>query len=127
RTIRDCLEAVTHLDYRDLQVVVVDDGSSDNTAAIAAEFAVQLIQTENRGLSAARNTGFEAANGEIVAYIDDDAFPDPHWLQYLAATLAQGHAGAGGPNLPVPGDSEGAACVASVPGNPPHVLLPDAA
>ena len=45
-----------------------------------ASTASALISTENRGLASARNTGLEAATGEIVAYIDDDAWPDPHWL-----------------------------------------------
>jgi GT2 family glycosyltransferase len=125
RTIRRCLESLQRLDYPDYEVIVVDDGSKDNAAEIAAEFPVRLIRTENRGLSAARNTGYTRAKGEIVAYIDDDAFPDRHWLQYLAATLLEGHAGAGGPNLPVPGDGATAACVSNTPGNPTHVLLSD--
>ncbi len=125
RTIRRCLEALQRLDYPGCEVIVVDDGSEDQTAAIAAEFPVRLIRTENRGLSAARNTGWQEARGEIVAYVDDDAYPDPHWLQYLAQTLLENHAGAGGPNLPVPGDGLVAACVTHVPGNPTHVLLSD--
>jgi O-antigen biosynthesis protein len=128
RTIRRTLEALQKLDYPDYEVIVVDDGSTDNAAAIAAEFAsprFRIIRTENRGLSSARNTGYLAARGEIVAYIDDDAFPDPHWLQYLACSLKQGHAGAGGPNIPVPGDGWVAACITNAPGNPTHVLLSD--
>jgi GT2 family glycosyltransferase len=125
RTLRRCLEALSRLEYPDCEVIVVNDGSRDNSAEIAAEFPVRLISTENQGLSAARNTGFAAVRGQIVAYIDDDAYPDPHWLQYLARTLMDGHAGAGGPNLPVPGDGWVAGCVANTPGNPTHVLLSD--
>ena len=80
---------------------MVDDGSTDASAAIAARHACWLISTENRGLASARNTGMQAATGEIVAYLDDDAHPDPHWLSYLVATMEDGDfAGAGGPNLP---------------------------
>ena len=46
-----------------------------------------VITKPNRGLSNARNLGLEAATGEFVAYLDDDAYPDPHWLTYLAATF----------------------------------------
>ncbi len=126
RTIRDCLEGLRQLDYPDFETIVVDDGSRDATAAIAAEYAVRLISTPNRGLSSARNTGLAAATGEIVAYIDDDARPDPHWLTYLAMLLLNtDFVGVGGPNIPPPGDGPVAECVANAPGGPLHVLLSD--
>jgi O-antigen biosynthesis protein len=126
RTIRDCLEGLQYLEYPDFEVIVVVDGSTDRTAAIAAEYDVRLISTPNRGLSHARNIGMEAATGEIVAYLDDDAYPDPHWLTYLAAAfLSTTHAGVGGPNIAPPGDGPIADCVANAPGNPIHVLLSD--
>ncbi|HEX8968245.1 MAG TPA: glycosyltransferase [Chloroflexota bacterium] len=126
RTIRDCLEGLRRLEYPRFEVIVVDDGSTDATAAIAGEYGFRLISTPNRGLSSARNTGIQAASGEIVAFIDDDAFPDPHWLTYLATAFARGDfAGVGGPNLPPAGDGPIAECVANAPGGPMHVLLSD--
>ena len=126
RTIRDCFEGLLLLEYPNFEVIVVDDGSRDGTAAIAHEYGFRLISTENRGLSSARNTGLAAATGEIVAYIDDDAWPDPHWLMYLAATfLSTDHVGVGGPNIPPGGDGPIAECVANAPGGPVHVLLSD--
>jgi GT2 family glycosyltransferase len=126
RTIRDCLEGLTYLEYPDYEVIVVDDGSTDATANIASEYDLRLIRTENYGLSSARNTGMEAATGEIVAYLDDDARPDPHWLTYLAAGfLSTEHAGIGGPNIAPPDDGTIADCVANAPGGPVHVLLSD--
>ena len=105
---------------------MVNDGSTDDTSAIAAEYDVELISTENRGLSNARNTGYQAARGEIVAYIDDDAYPDPDWAHYLALTYRDSDfAGVGGPNLAPPGDGSIADCVANAPGGPVHVLLSD--
>lgn len=126
RTIRDCLDGLRKLDYPDFDVIVVDDGSTDATATIAHEYGLRVISTTNHGLSSARNTGLKAASGEIVAYIDDDASPDPHWLRYLAATfVSTEYAGVGGPNLPPPGDGRIADCVANAPGGPIHVLLSD--
>src|SRR6185295_12734626 len=114
------------MDYPDYEVILVDDGSTDDSAAIAREFGVRVLSTENRGLSAARNTGLEAATGEIVAYIDDDAFPDPHWLTYLAVTFrSTSHAAVGGPNIAPPGDGDIAECVVNAPGGPVHVLITD--
>ena len=56
RTIRDTLDALARLEYPDFEVIVVNDGSTDATPAIAAGYGVRVISTENRGLSAARNT-----------------------------------------------------------------------
>jgi len=126
RTIGDCLAGLAQLRYPRYEVIVVDDGSTDATAAIAREHGVRLISTPNRGLSAARNAALAAASGEIVAYLDDDARPDPDWLTYLAAGyLASAHAAMGGPNIPPPGDGPIADCVANAPGRPLHVLLSD--
>jgi GT2 family glycosyltransferase len=125
-TLRDCLEAVQRLEYPNYEVIVVNDGSTDATADIAREYDVRLISTENRGLSSARNTAMEAATGEIIAYIDDDAYPDPHWLTYYASTfLRTRHAAVGGPNIAPPGDGPVADAVDNAPGNPIHVLLTD--
>ncbi len=124
--IRDTLEGLSKVRYPDFEVIVVDDGSTDTTAAIAAEYAVKLIRTDNQGLSNARNTGWMAATGEIVAFTDDDAYPDPDWLTYLAETFRDGqYAGVGGPNIPPAGDGAVAACVGNAPGGPVHVLLSD--
>ena len=125
-TIRDTLDGVQKLDYPDFETIVVDDGSTDSTAQIASEYPVQLIRTKNGGLSQARNVGIQAATGEMVAFTDDDAYPDIHWLKFLAKTIIEGkYAGVGGPNLPPPNDGWKADAVANAPGNPCVVLLTD--
>ena len=127
RTIRDCCAGLVRLNYPNFEVIVVDDGSTDRTADIASEYGFRLIRhPENQGLSKARNSGLEAATGEIVAYIDDDAWPDPDWLTYLATTFMNSDfVSVGGPNVPPPDDGPIADCVANAPGNPVHVLLSD--
>jgi O-antigen biosynthesis protein len=126
RTLRRCLQGIAELHYPRYEVIVVDDGSSDQSAAIASEFDVRLISIEQRGLSAARNVGLAAARGEIVVYLDDDAWPDADWLRFLVlAFRTSSHAAVGGPNLPPTDDGPVAACVANSPGGPTHVLLSD--
>src|SRR5215210_74585 len=125
-TLRDCLEGVRALRYPAFETIVVDDGSADASAAIAAELGAYVISTPNRGLSAARNAGLGAATGEIVAYLDDDARPDPDWLTYLATAFARTeHVAIGGPNVPPAADGGIAAGVAATPGGPAHVLISD--
>ncbi len=126
RTLGETCAAVAQLDYPDVEVIVVDDGSNDDSPEIAERNGFRVISTDNRGLSSARNTARAAASGEIVAFIDDDAMPDPQWLTYLVDTFARtDFVAVGGPNLPVPGDGAVADAVAAAPGNPIHVLVGD--
>jgi cellulose synthase/poly-beta-1,6-N-acetylglucosamine synthase-like glycosyltransferase len=125
-TIRDTMEGLKRLDYELFEVIVVNDGSKDETASIVAEYPYRLINQQNKGLSEARNAGIYAASGEIVAFIDDDAYPDTQWLRYLAhAFRTTNHAGIGGPNIAPGDDGPVANCVALAPGGPVHVLLTD--
>jgi GT2 family glycosyltransferase len=126
RTLEQCLRSLQDLDYPDYEVIVVDDGSTDNTRAILEHFPdVHAIHQPNRGLSAARNVGLGAATGAIVAYTDSDCFADADWLTHLVCQLERsGAAAVGGPNL-TPEDGRLAACVAAAPGQPTHVLESD--
>ena len=94
---------------------------------LRANMMCRLIQTENKGLSNARNLGMEAATGEIIAYIDDDAYPDPDWLKFLAASFhgAQTTLGSVVPILRLRETGLIADAVAHAPGGPVHVLLSD--
>jgi GT2 family glycosyltransferase len=126
RTLRETFHHLQRLNYPHFEVIVVDDGSTDGGADDAGSYGYRLIRTQNAGLSSARNTGLLAASGELVAYLDDDAYPDKDWLHYLALTFLRGDfAGVGGPNIPPPGDGWIADCVTNSPGGPIHVLLSD--
>jgi cellulose synthase/poly-beta-1,6-N-acetylglucosamine synthase-like glycosyltransferase len=126
RLIGGCLQGLREQTYSNYEVIVVDDGSTDTTASVAHAFGARVISTENQGLSSARNVGWQAATGEIVAYTDDDARPDPDWLLYLAGTFQRSdYGGVGGPNIAPPGDGLVAECVANAPGGPIHVLVTD--
>ncbi len=126
-TLDECLRHTCALDYPDLEVLVVDDGSSDDTTAIARSHPrVRLESIAHGGLSVARNHGFAVARGDVVAYLDSDAYPDPDWPYYLALGFdGPTIAGVGGPNVPPRTDSASAHQVARAPGGPLHVLLSD--
>jgi len=127
RTLARCLESLGKINYPNYEVILVDDGSTDNTEEIAAQFpSVRYIHQTNHGLSHARNTGAAAAKGDVFAYTDSDCMADPDWLYYLIGTLTSGdYAGVGGPNVSPPARNAIQAVVAGAPGGPSHVLLTD--
>jgi GT2 family glycosyltransferase len=126
KTIRDTLEGLVKLTYPNYEVIVIDDGSTDGLPDIVREYPVKLVSTKNQGLSNARNRGMLEARGEIVAYIDDDAYPDKYWLHYLATAFERSnYGGIGGPNIAPADDGPIADCVANAPGGPIHVLESD--
>jgi len=88
-----CLESLLALDYSPskLEIIVVDDGSNDDTRDVVSGYDVKLItQPENRGQSAARNRGVNMARGEIVAFVDSDCIADPGWLKGLVPYFQDG-------------------------------------
>ncbi|MBS1886493.1 MAG: glycosyltransferase [Actinobacteria bacterium] len=129
RTLEECLAHVEALDYPDFELIVVVDGGADACAEIARAHGATVLETPHAGLGHARNVGIAAARGEIVAFLDDDAFPDRDWLLFVADRLRPGarggYAGVGGPNIPPVDDGFVAACVAAAPGGPIHVLVSD--
>ncbi len=93
--LRDCLDSLRAQTYTDLQVLMVDDGSTDGGAAIAEEFVAvdarfELIRQANAGLSAARNVAVPLAEGEYVAFVDSDDVLAAHAYELLVQALAGG-------------------------------------
>jgi len=77
-TIGEALESLEAQTYRDFEVVVVDDGSTDDTAEICrGRPGLRLIDQGNRGTAAARNVGIRAARGELIAFLDQDDLWSP--------------------------------------------------
>ena len=99
-SLRRTLRAFSQLDYPNFEVVVVDGPSTDETSSVLGEFQgrIKLGKCHHRNLSESRNIGISLAAGEIIAFIDDDAYPDPGWLDRLVESYDSSDvAGAGGP------------------------------
>ena len=89
--LREALDSVIHQTYQNLEIIIVDDGSTDESGEICDEYItdlrVQVIHQENKGLSGARNTGLDRISGEYVVFLDsDDAFY-PEMIENLLAVL----------------------------------------
>ena len=82
------VESVMNQDYKDVEIILVDDGSPDNSAQIIDELAkrdnrIICIHKENGGVSSARNAGLKIATGEYVTFIDGDDWVEPNYISYL--------------------------------------------
>lgn len=89
--IERCLQSVISQTYKNIQVIVIDDGSEDNTTKIAQEMkakttegiVVQLITNNSKGVSSARNAGLDFANGKYVMFLDSDDFMDNKMVEQM--------------------------------------------
>ncbi|KEO58234.1 glycosyltransferase family 2 protein [Thioclava indica] len=90
-TMRETLDALLAQTYANFEIIIVDDGSTDETAKIAAQYAldarVRLIRQANRGLAGARNSGIAAARGEVIGFCDADDLWMPEKLARHIAHL----------------------------------------
>ena len=87
-----CIESICKQTYKDLEIICIDDGSSDGSGQILEEFQakdnrIQVIHKENGGESSARNTGLKMSAGEYIASCDCDAWIDPDMYEVLAGEL----------------------------------------
>lgn len=84
--LRDCLDSVVNQTLEDIEIICVNDGSTDNSLAILEDYAekdsrIRIINQENKGLGGARNTGLYNANGEYISFIDSDDWIEPNTFE----------------------------------------------
>lgn len=90
--LKDCVNSVLEQTYTNLEILLVDDGSSDSCGDLCNQFAkadsrIQVIHRTNGGLSTARNSGTQAATGQYITYIDGDDMVHPEYVEYLYSLL----------------------------------------
>ncbi len=91
---RRCVDSVINQTYKNLEIVLINDGSTDSTPAICDEYArldsrVRVHHKENGGLSDARNVGIDISSGEYITFIDSDDFILPDYAQYLYSLIVK--------------------------------------
>lgn len=90
--LRECVDSIISQTYRNLEIILVDDGSPDNCPAICDEYAekdkrIIVIHQQNGGLSAARNAGLDIASGEFICFVDSDDVLHPQYCEILISAL----------------------------------------
>lgn len=101
-----CVESLLALDYDRYEILVVDNGSRDDTAAVAGRYPVRVLSEPRRNQYIARNTALAKARGEVIAFTDSDCVVDPQWLAYLVPWYdAPDVGGVGGLLLSQPGST----------------------
>ena len=88
-----CIESIIHQTYTNLQIILIDDGSTDNSLEICQEYAkkdsrILVIHKENGGLPSARNAGLDVSNGEYVMFCDADDFYNPDSCEILERAIS---------------------------------------
>lgn len=89
--LRRCVDSILNQTYKNIEVILVDDGSSDKSGEICdsyTESGVKIIHQKNQGVSVARNTGLDNCKGEWICFVDSDDFISTDYIEYLL-TLCQ--------------------------------------
>ena len=90
--LREALDSVIYQSYRNIEILLIDDGSNDGSERICDEYKkkderVRLIRQKNKGLSAARNAGLNAATGQVIAFLDPDDAYHPDFIVKMLETM----------------------------------------
>ena len=85
--LRKCLDSIKKQTFKDYEVIIVNDGTKDNSMEIAKEYPYKIVNQKNQGLSVARNTGVKQATGEYLIFIDSDDYIEKDLLKKINNSL----------------------------------------
>jgi glycosyltransferase involved in cell wall biosynthesis len=94
--LKKCIDSILNQTYKEIELILVDDGSTDNSLEILREYERQdtrvfVIPQENKGVSGARNRGLEAARGKYIGFVDSDDYISLYMIEYLVGLLEEGN------------------------------------
>ncbi len=106
---KECIKSLLRQTYEDIEIIVIVDGDKEYYKQILTKLATLIntgtirvyLNEKNVGLAESRNRGVELANGDVVAFIDDDAVADERWIEELVKMYEQGAIAAGGKLVPL--------------------------
>lgn len=95
--LRECLESISNQTYKNLEIILIEDGTKDNSGIICDEYAkkdsrIKVIHQKNMGLSGARNTGLKNSTGDFITFVDSDDFIDNKMLEIMLLALKENDA-----------------------------------
>ena len=126
-TIGDCLESILHQTYKDIELIVVDDGSSDKTLKIVSKTKAKVFTQKHQGPGVARNLGAKNAKGKILVFVDSDMTFDHNFIRDLVKPITNQHeVGTFSKNEFVKNDKDPWSICWNINKNlPPHRMIPE--
>ncbi len=94
KVIARCLESVLNQDYKNIEIIIINDGSKDRSQEIIEQYSkidgrIKIIKTENQGVSSARNLGIQNASGKYVCFLDADDYVDKDMYNELVKQIKE--------------------------------------
>lgn len=95
-----CVDSIVHQDYNALEIILVNDGSTDNSLEILKAVSdidarIKIVDQPNRGVSSARNAGLNVSTGKYLMFVDGDDYIEPHYVSYFVKLLRESNADMG--------------------------------
>ncbi len=122
-----CLESVIHQTYKNLEIICINDGSTDSSLEICKAYAqkdrrIVIVDQENKGLAAVRNKGIELAKGDYLSFIDSDDYVDPCYIEKLYESLIEKQADIVVANVRYEQEGKESYCLLREKYDPKHVM-----